>query len=78
MPKDSNKPAKRTITVALDKSKAFDTINIHSHTYKEHLTNIPHTISNSGQTISKDAKPAQHSETKHQHKASSKLVYHIR
>ena len=32
------------ITVALDMSKAFDTVNIHSLTYKLHQTNIPHTI----------------------------------
>ena len=33
-----------TITVALDMSKAFDTINIHTLTHKLHQTNIPHTI----------------------------------
>ena len=34
----------RTITVALDMSKAFDTVNIHTLTHKLHQTHIPHTI----------------------------------
>ena len=39
-----NKPPERTITVALDMSKAFDTVNIHTLAHKLHQTNIPHTI----------------------------------
>ena len=37
-------PSERTITVALDMSKAFATVNIHTLTLKLHQTNIPHTI----------------------------------
>ena len=37
-------PPARTITVALDMSKAFDTINIHTLTRKLLQTNIPYTI----------------------------------
>ena len=39
-----NKPPERTITVALDMSKAFDTVNIHTLTHKLRQTKIPHTI----------------------------------
>ena len=39
-----NKPPERTITVALDMSKAFNTVNIHTLTHKLHQTNIPHNI----------------------------------
>ena len=39
-----NKQPERTITVALDMSKAFDTVNIHALTHKLHQTNIPHII----------------------------------
>ena len=41
---NQNKPPERTITVALDMSKAFVTVNIHTLTHKLHQTNIPHTI----------------------------------
>ena len=41
---NQNKPPERTTTVALDISKAFDTVNIHTLTHKLHQTNIPHTI----------------------------------
>ena len=41
---NQNKPPERTLTVALEMSKAFDTLNIHTLTYKLHQTNIPHTI----------------------------------
>ena len=37
-------PPARTITVALDMSKAFDTINIHTLIRKLLQTNIPGTI----------------------------------
>ena len=39
-----NKPPERTITVALDIIKAFDTVNIHTLTHKLHQINIPQTI----------------------------------
>ena len=41
---NQNKPPERTITVALDMIKAFDTVNIHTLTHKLHQTNIPHAI----------------------------------
>ena len=37
-------PPTRTIAVALDMSKAFDTVNIHTLIEKFTQTNIPHTI----------------------------------
>ena len=70
---NQNKPPERTITVALDRRKAFDTVNIHTLTHKLHQTNIQ---SNTSQTTSKDAKHTPHSETKHQHTANSKMVFH--
>ena len=39
-----NQPPTRTIAVALDMSKAFDTVNIHTLIDKLTQTNIPHTI----------------------------------
>ena len=41
---NQNKQLKRTITVALNMSKAFDTVNIHTLTHKLHQTNILHAI----------------------------------
>ena len=41
---NQNKPAERTIRVALDMSKEFDIVNIHTLTHKLRQTNIPHTI----------------------------------
>ena len=41
---NQNKPPERTLTVALDMSKAFDTVSIHTLTHKLHQTNLPHTI----------------------------------
>ena len=38
------KPHQRTIIVALDMSKAFDTVNTHTLINKIHKTNIPPTI----------------------------------
>ena len=54
-------------------SKAFDTVNIHTITHKQtsHTT-----LSNTSQTTSKDAKHTPHSETKLQHNANSKMVFH--
>src|SRR3989454_11526874 len=39
-----NQPPSRTIFVALDMSKAFDTVNIHTLINKIHNTDIPPTI----------------------------------
>ena len=39
-----NKPPERTIAVALDMSKAFNTVNIHTLAHKLDQTNIPQTI----------------------------------
>ena len=61
--------------LALDMSKSFDTVNIHILTHKLHQTNIPHTIIKYIANY-KAAKHTPHSETKHQHNANSKLVFH--
>ena len=53
-------PTARTITVALDMRKAFDTINIHTLIRKRQLTKIPDTIVKFIATTSRDAKPTQH------------------
>ena len=55
-------PPARTITVALDMSKAFDTINIHTLIRKLLQTNIPAQSLSSSQTTSRDEKPTQHIE----------------
>ena len=41
---NQNKSPERIITVALNMSKTFDTVNIHTLTHKLHQTHIPHTI----------------------------------
>ena len=66
-------PPARTITVALDMSKAFDTINIHTLIRKLPQTNIPGTIINSSQTTSRDSKPTQHIEITHPNNVNFKL-----
>ena len=65
-------PPARTITVALDMSKAFDTINIHTLIRKLLQTNIP----SSSQTTSRDAKPTQHIEITHPNNVNLKLAFH--
>ena len=60
----------RTITVALDMSKTFDTINIHTLIRKLLQTNIP------SQTTSRDAKPTQHIEITHPNNVNLKLAFH--
>ena len=55
-------PPARTITVALDMSKAFDTINIHTLIRKL--------------TTSRDAKPTQHIEITHPNNVNLKLAFH--
>src|SRR2546426_4627737 len=57
---NENQPSSRTIFVALDMSKAFDTVNIHTLINKIHNTDIPLTIQNSQLTTSKDEKPSPH------------------
>ena len=69
-------PPARTLTVALDISKAFDTINIHTLIRKPLQTNIPGTIISSSQTTSREAKPTQHIETTHPHNVNLKLAFH--
>ena len=73
---NQNKPPERSITVALDMSKAFDTYtSTHSHT--KYIKQTSHTpLSNTSQTTSKDAKHTPHSETKHQQNVNSKMVFH--
>ena len=41
---NQKKPPTRTIAIALDMSKAFDTVHLHTLTRKILLTNIPHII----------------------------------
>ncbi|MGK2940486.1 MAG: reverse transcriptase domain-containing protein [Immundisolibacter sp.] len=41
---NEKRPPARTVMVALDMSKAFDTVNIHTLIHKTHQTNIPPTI----------------------------------
>ena len=65
-------PPARTITVAFDMSKDFDTINIR----KLLQTNIPGTIIKLiGQTTSRDANPTQHTETTHSYNVNLKLAF---
>ena len=64
----------RTITVALDMSKAFDTINIHTLIRKLLQTNIQ--ALSSSKTTSRDAKPTQHIEITHPNNVNLKLAFH--
>ena len=69
-------PPARTITVALDMSKAFDTINIHTLIRKLLQTNIQAQSLSSSQTTSRDAKPTQHIEITHPNNVNLKLAFH--
>ena len=70
-------PPVRTITVALDMSKAFDTINIHTLFRKLLQTKIPGTIIEFIANYIKGRKmPTQHIEITHPHNANSKLAFH--
>ena len=62
-------PSPRTISVALDMSKAFDTINIHTLIRKLLQTNITATI------LKFIAKSTQHTETTHPYKVNLKLAF---
>ena len=68
-------PPSRTITVALDMSKAFDTINIHTLIRKLLQTFQAQSLSSS-QTTSRDAKPTQHIEITHPNNVNLKLAFH--
>ena len=66
----------RTTTVALDMSKAFDTINIHTIIRRLLQTKIPGTIISSSQTTSRDTRRTEHIEITHPHNVISKLAFH--
>ena len=69
-------PPAHTITVALDMSKAFDTVNIHKFTRKLLRTRISQTLLwNEYPTTSNDAKHTQHSENTHQYNANLKIAF---
>ena len=66
-------PPAQTITVTLDMSKTFDTINIHTLIKKQLQTNIPGTII---KFIAYYIKPTQHLETTHPDNVNLKLLFH--
>ena len=65
----------RTTTVALDMSKAFDTITIHILIRKLPQTNIPSTIMKFLQNTQRDVKHIQHTETTHPYNVNLKLAF---
>ena len=67
-------PPARTIAVALDMSKAFDTVNIHTLTKKLLDAQIPPILIKFTLTTSKAGKPSPHTTTKHPHSANLKLA----
>ena len=69
-------PPARTITVSLDMSKAFDTINIHTLIRKMLQTNIPGTIIKFMANYIKEHKAYTHAETTHSHNVNLKLAFH--
>ena len=69
-------PPARTITVALDMSKAFDTINIHTLIRKLLQKTFQAQSLSSSQTTSRDAKPTQHIEITHPNNVNLKLAFH--
>ena len=69
-------PPARTITVALDMSKAFDTINLHTPIRKLLQKTFQAQSLSSSQTTSRDAKPTQHIETRHPDNVNLKLAFH--
>ena len=72
---NQNKQPERTITVTLDKSKTFDTVNIHTLTHKLQQTNIPHTIIKYIANYIKGRKAYTTFKKKHQHNANSKIAF---
>ena len=70
-------PPTRTIAVALDMSKEFDTVNIHTLTDKLSHTRTYHIpYSDTSQTTSRDAWHTQHSGTTHLQNDHSNQEYH--
>ena len=69
-------PIERTITVALDMSKAFHTLNIHTLIRKLLQTNFHAQSLSSSQTTSRDANPTQYIETTHPDNVNLKLSLH--
>ena len=67
-------PLARTITVALNMSKTFDTINIHTLTRKLLQTIQAQSLSSS-QTTLRDVKSTQHIESTHPNNVYSKLAF---
>ena len=68
--------SERKITVALDMSKAFDTLT-YTHLSESCYRPTFHAQSlSSSQTTSRDAKPTQHIKITHPHNVNSKLAYH--
>ena len=65
-------PPARTITVALDMSKAFDTISLHTLIRKL----LQAQSLSSSQTTSRDAKPTQHIKITHPNNVNLKLAFH--
>ena len=73
-------PPARIITVALDMSKAFDTINIHTLIRKLLQTNFPELEQSlsSSQTTARDAKPTQHIEITHPNNVNLKTLCEVK
>ena len=70
-------PPARSITVALDMSKAFDTINIHTLIRKLLQTNIPGTLVKFiANYIKGHTTPTQHIESTHPNNVNIKLAFH--
>ena len=69
-------PPARIITVALDMSKAFDTINIHTLIRKLLQKTFQAQSLSSSQTTSRDAKPIQRIEITHPNNVNLKLAFH--
>ena len=69
-------PPARVITVALDMSKSFDTINIHTLIKNCYRQTFQAQSLSSSQTTSRDAKPTQHIEITHPNKVNLKLAFH--
>ena len=69
-------PPARTITVALDMSKTFDTINIHTLIRKRLQTTFRAQSLSSSQTTSRDAKPTQHMEITHPNNVNLKVAFY--
>ena len=69
-------PPVRTITVALNMSKAFDTINIHTLIRSCYRQTFQAQSLSSSQSTSMDAKPTQHIDITHPNNVNLKLAFH--